>query len=292
MPRQRLFIVSLPRSGSTVLTTMLDQYQDVLCLPESYFPALLDTLDRHELGNPERVAALFMATCLDGSPLTFAEAMDCVRNDKLATLEAIESKVAVKYGRDPGSINIVVWKYTRYVGRLPDLDRYHGHFVILRREPLNVFESQFRVDFGEKNRSTLRFALFESSYKAAFSAYPKEHSLEIDYPDLPDAIPVILRTAGSSGIKRNQGGGGLSDYSGSKPWHTEITKPFKNNDPEKLLNLTPIQKTTYRLCSGFLDLLPFIGLLARKAADQRETGAAGRRADMVLAQETGARIHS
>lgn len=285
MNRKRLFIVSVPRSGSTVLTTMLDQYQDVLCLPEAYFPALLDTLDQDEFKNTERVASLFMATCLDGSPLTFEEARDCVCDDKLATLEAIESQVAIKYGRDPGSIRVVVWKYTRYVGKLPDLDRYNGHFVTLRRDPLNVFESQFRVDFGEKNRSTLRFALFESSYKAAFRAYPKERTLKIDYPDLPAAVPVILRTAGSSGIKRDQSSGGLGDYSGNKPWHSEITKPFKNTDPEKLRNLSKNQRITYRLSSGSLNLLPFIGFLARKAADHRETGAAGHRADMVLTQE-------
>jgi hypothetical protein len=286
MKFQRLFIISLPRSGSTVLTTMLDQFEDCLCLPESYFPALLESARRDEAKNPDWMAALFLASCLDGSPLSFEEARGCIRDDKTATLEAIESEVARKFGRRPESIRTVVWKYTRFVGRQPDLEKLNGNLIILRRNPLNVFESQFRVPFGEKNRSAARFALFEASYEAAYRHYPRGRTLEVAYQDMQPAIQEILKLTNSAGIKRDRASGGVGDHSGRNPWHSEITKPFKNTDPAKLKNLLPSQVRSYGIASKLLKRLPLVGIAARKVADKREFLAAGRRATAVIARQT------
>lgn len=280
--RQRLFIVSLPRSGSTVLTTMLDQYEDFLCLPESYFPALLETLTVEDFARPDSIAALFLASCLDGSPITLEEAQQCIGKNRSETLAAVENKVAEKFGRTPDSFRVVVWKYTRFVGMLPNYQRGSSHFVVLKRNPLNVFESQFRVHFGEKNRSSARFALFEASYIAAFSKYPRDLTLRINYPDLPEAVRRIVELSSASDIKRLNQSGGLGEHSGRNPWHSEITKPFKNTDPDKLLNLTSLQKTTYFIASILFRILPFIGSIARIVADRRELKAAGHRADTVM----------
>jgi hypothetical protein len=282
MNRQRLFIVSLPRSGSTVLTTMLDHYEDFLCLPESYFPALLESATPEDLASPDRIAGLFLASCLDGSPLTFQEARECFRTTKADTLVAVENLVAAKFGRNPDSIRVVVWKYTRFVGGLPDFKQWNGKFVILERNPLNVFESQFRVHFGEKNRSTTRFALFETSYKAAFRSYPSTHTLRIDYPNLPYAVQTIVDWVESDGAKRQETGMGLGDHSGKNPWHSEINKPFKNTDPEKLHSISVTQKVTYLLASSIFCCLPWVGSISRKMADRREYCAASQRADAVI----------
>jgi hypothetical protein len=45
-------------------------------------------------------------------------------------------------------VKAVVWKTTRIVGRWKVFARAGGRFIVLRRNPLNVFESQFRVDLA------------------------------------------------------------------------------------------------------------------------------------------------
>lgn len=284
MNRKRLFIVSVPRSGSTVLTTMLDRHEDVLCLPESHFPALLYRIDAGDLSNPDLVAALFLASCTDGSPLTFEEARDCVRGDRDATLDSLATKVAVKVGRDPETIKVVVWKYTRLVGASRDLAKSGGRFIILRRNPLNVFESQFRVPFGRHNRNPVRFALFEASYETTFAKYPRNTTMRINYPDLPNSIASVIGWVGSNGRPRSDSAQGVGEHSGKMPWHSEITKPFRNSDAAKIRNLTSSQVTSYRLARTFLAWLPLIGRLARHFADQREIDACRKRAAELLAR--------
>jgi hypothetical protein len=106
---QKLYITSLPRSGSTVLTRILDQLEDVLCLPESFFAAALSHVSADEWRDKRRMAALFVVCCSDGSPLTLEEAESCIHADKEQTLDALASAVAVKAGRDPAKVRIVAW---------------------------------------------------------------------------------------------------------------------------------------------------------------------------------------
>lgn len=286
MPRQRLFIVSLPRSGSTVLTTMLDRHEDVLCLPESHFPALLYRLDDGDLKNPDLVAALFMSSCTDGSPLTFEEARECVHGKKDEILDSLASKVAFKAGRNPETIKVVVWKYTRLVGVSRALVESEGRFIILHRDPLNVFESQFRVPFGLHNRNPARFALFEASYETAFARYPRDITMRIDYPDLPGSIAPVIGWIGSNGILRSDAAHGVGEHSGKMPWHSDINKPFTNTDADKLRNLSPSQVMTYHIARIFFACLPWIGRLARQFADKRELEACRKRASDFLANRS------
>jgi hypothetical protein len=283
MPRQRLFIVSLPRSGSTVLTAMLDRYDDILCLPESHFPAYLESIGHSDWQDPERLAACFVACCTDGSPLTFDEARACMSGDRQETLEAIAKAVARKCGRDYERIKVVVWKSTRMAGTFPSFTRPGEKHLVLRRNPLNVFESQFRVPFGKLNQSPARFALFEASYEAAFGRLPPDSTLQIEYAAIPDSIKKVVLWCGSDGEAGRKANSGLVEISGRMPWHTEINKPFNNTDPDKLRNLKTLHVWSYHLTHAMLALLPLVGRLARKLANRREFNAIRQRADEALA---------
>ena len=273
MSFQPVFIVSVPRSGSTVLTNMLDKHEDVLCLPESFFPGVMDLADDTEWQNRRWMAALFVVSCTDGSPLELDEAEACIRESRPDTLEALAEAITLKAGRDPAKIRTVVWKFTRMVGCWRFAASVGGRFIILRRNPLNVYESQFRVPFGDKNRNPARFALFAASYDAAYSGYPDRQTLSLNYPDIPASMLRVLEWIGSSDTPRGTTGGGMGEISGQRPWHTEIDKPFKNDDARKLGNLSPWQTASYRLTRATLSLMPFVARKARNLADQQQMAA-------------------
>jgi len=273
MSYQSIFIVSVPRSGSTVLTNMLDKYEDVLCLPETFFPGVMELVDDTEWKNRRWMAALFMVSCSDGSPLELDEAAACIRENRRDTLDALANAITLKAGRDPAKIRTVVWKFTRMVGCWRFAASVGGRFIILKRNPLNVYESQFRVSFGEKNRNPARFALFSSSYDAAFSDYPVGQTIRLNYPEIPESMPRILDWIGSSASPRGVVAGGMEEISGQRPWHTEIDKPFKNDDARKLKNLGTWQTASYRLTRAALSLMPSIARKARTMADQRQMNA-------------------
>jgi len=270
MPLQNTFIVSVPRSGSTLLTNLLDAYDDVVCPPESFFPAVLEMMDTTELSEKRKVAALFVVSCSDGSPLTMEEAETCIHADKGQTLDALALAIAEKLGRDPAAIRAVVWKYTRMVGCWRFPAAHGGRFIILHRNPLNVYESQFRVPFGQKNKNPIRFALFSSSYTVAFAGYPKAQTLELGYPDIPARLPELIAWVGSAGQKREASAGTLDEIAGRNPWHANINKPFENKDPEKLKNLSVWQTTGFHFGQIVFDTLGFLTRKARRAADVRQ----------------------
>jgi hypothetical protein len=282
MSAQSIFIVSIPRSGSTVLSNLLDAYEDVVCPPESFFPAVLDHLDESELKDKPRVAALFVVSCSDGSPLSLSEATDCIKPSKTATLEALGGAIARKQGRDPDTIRAIVWKFTRMVGCWKYAAGIGGKFLILHRNPLNVFESQFRVPFGEKNRDPLRFALFAASYDAAFSLYPSGQTLHLQYAHIPNKIPEILRWIGSSGKKRLPATGFLDEVAERSLWHSNINKPFEDRDAEKLKNLSFWQVQAFRAGHRLLGVTGFLPRIARQLADQRQMDSLRKQADCLL----------
>jgi hypothetical protein len=192
---QHTFIISLPRSGSTVLTRMFSSRDDVVSLPETFFPHLLDHLSRDEWQDSHWVAALFVVSCSDGSPLTLDEAMECITDSQEESLRKIALKVAAKDGRDADSIKAAVWKATRLVGSHTNSGKLGGRVVILHRPRLNVYESQFRVPFGDRNRNACRFALFAASYDAAFRHYSAAHTIHVEYARIPEQIDAIFSPA-------------------------------------------------------------------------------------------------
>lgn len=270
MPLHSVFIVSVPRSGSTLLTNMLDVCADVICPPESFFPAVLDQLHDHEMSDRRKVAALFVVSCSDGSPLTLEEAEQCIQMDKKQTLDALAIQIAIKQGRDPDQIKIAIWKFTRMVGCWNFAARIGGRFIILRRNLLNVYESQFRVPFGAKNKNPFRFALFAESYEAAFSGYPAAQTLHLEYAGIPSRFDDLVSWIGSSGIKRASHSSTLEEIAERNPWHANINKPFENKDHEKIRNLSASQIRGLRIAKAILKLTPSLNRKARKTADQRQ----------------------
>ncbi|MEO8617232.1 MAG: sulfotransferase [Luteolibacter sp.] len=282
MSLQSIYIVSVPRSGSTLLTNMLDAYEDVICPPESFFPAVLDQLEDREMADHRKVAALFVVSCSDGSPLTLEEAETCIRQDKQETLDALAIAIATKLGRDPATLRTVIWKFTRMVGSWRFVSDCGGKFIILHRNLLNVYESQFRVPFGEKNRNPLRFAFFAASYDVAFAAYPNGRVLALDYADMPARMGEILSWIGSAGRKREASVGTLDAISEKNPWHANINKPFDNKDAEKLQNLTLWQSKGFSLGYAILKKLTPLTRQARRLADQRQMRALRHQATELL----------
>jgi hypothetical protein len=285
MIKNTSLVLSLPRSGSTVLTSMLARRADVLCLPESFFPGLLDWLTPEDWNDPEWMAALFCASCSDGSPLTIDEAMPCMEGGAERGLAALARRVAEKDGRDPDAIRAVVWKATRLVGSHRTTDSLGWKYVILKRPEINVFESQFRVPFGMKNRDPLRFALFAASYEAAFRSYPVERKKEVRYGDIPRDLGGILDWIGSSGVEEGQADSKvLARTAGTKPWHAAIGSEFRDDDAAKLANLDARLKGRFEKARRLIGILPILGGLARQRADRRQADALRNAAGELLEQ--------
>lgn len=232
------FILSLPRSGSTVLTSMLDQRKGVISPPESSFPQVLGELTPEERADPRLLAALYIASTFPGTPLTLEEAETCMCGSDQEILIRIGKALAGKLGRNPDEISLVVWKTTRTICMNRGPLATDGRFVILRRHPHNVFESQFRVHFGLHNRRAWRFALFRESYENAFAKIPAERRIDMDYEDIPARMDELLGFLGitDTGLW-NTGSSSLEHVAANRPWLSQILQEFRNDDAEKRARL-------------------------------------------------------
>jgi len=257
-------VYSLPRSGSTALMAQLDRWKGIVCIPESYFPQMLELLTPEEFSNSKRMAELFLASSDSGSALTLDEAERCmVPNDATETLKRLGLTCAEKTQRDPAQVKAVVWKTTRIVGRWKLFARAGGRFIVLRRNPLNVFESQFRVDFGRNNRNALRFAAFAESYEAAFARLPKHLTARIDYESIPEQLPTILSFLGLSHQELwTSGHSLLARTAATRDWHGRILDDFQSRDSEQSKNLSVTQRFALRFGrTMFLPARPVTGML-------------------------------
>jgi len=245
------FIISLPRSGSTVLSALLDRRQGVVSPPESVFPQMLGCVRPQERKDKRWMACLYMGSTLTPTPLSLDDAEQCMEGSNEEILISLGKAVALKLGRDPEKIEAVVWKTPRMVGMHKGPLTTDGRFVILRRNPHNVFESQFRVHFGEKNRNPYRFAFLRESYENAFSRVPKDRMIEITYDSLPDSLENLLKFLGVSSMGEWLSTASSLDLAAAHCSHmTEVTKPFVNNDPAKRARLDRalIRKLELAMC--------------------------------------------
>jgi hypothetical protein len=232
------FILSLPRSGSTVLTSMLDSRKGLISPPESSFPQMLGLLTSKKDRDPKKLAALYHASTFPGTPLSLDDAEQCMHGGDEEILTSIALSLAEKAGRKAEDIRLVIWKTTRTISLNRGPLATNGRFVILRRHPHNVFESQFRVHFGLHNRQPLRFALFRQSYEWAFSRIPQNRKFELDYENIPDRMTSLLEflQVEDHGFWED-GTSSLAHVAATRPWLSEILKEFRNDDAEKRARL-------------------------------------------------------
>jgi len=256
-------VYSLPRSGSTMLLAELDRWEGIVCVPESYFPQMLELMTPRELGDPRRMAALFLASSDSGAVLTFDEAVQCMMpHDPEGTITQLGLACAAKTGRDLSKLRAIVWKTTRLVGRWKLFARAGGRFLVLRRNPVNVFDSQFRVDFGRRNRRPLRFAAFRESYEAVFCRLPRDLALCIDYESIPEQLATVLSFLGIEQREWGVGESLLAQTSAKHRRHDHVMDGFKSRDVQQKRNVTTRQRALLRtgqiLCRP---LRPLFGLI-------------------------------
>jgi hypothetical protein len=259
------YILSLPRSGSTVLSAMLDRKHGIISPPESSFPQVLGEMTSEERADPRRMAALYLGATFPPTPLSLEDAQACMMGTDADILVALGLACAVKLARDPSEVRAVIWKTPRTVGMHAAPLATGGKFIVLRRNPHNVFESQFRVGFGEKNRNPFRFAIFRESYEHAFARLPAGRVLETEYDDLPGSITTILDFLGlpDQGDWQNHQSS-LAMAAEACSWMSEVNDEFVNRDPEKRKKLDPKQVARLNLALKIArPLRPLLGPLRR-----------------------------
>lgn len=234
------YILSQPRSGSTVLTAILDKRKGVVCMPESSFPQALGVVTRKEREDKRWMAALYLGSTFPPTPLSFQDALECMNGSDEDILHALGRALAAKVGRNPDEVRTVVWKTTRTIGMHRGPLSTSGKFIVLRRHPHNVFESQSRFEYGVKNRKPFRYAVFLQSYEHALNRLPANRTFKIEYDDTEERVPALLEFLGIDDQGTwETGGSSLELVAESCSWLRQITEDFQNTDPEKRARLGP-----------------------------------------------------
>ena len=281
---QLAYILSLPRSGSTVLSALLDRKKGIVSPPESSFPQVLGVVSAKERQDRRWLAALYLGATFPPTPLSLDDAQACMHGSNEEIIIALGKAVAVKLDRDPEQLKAIVWKTPRTVGMHAGPLSTHGKFIVLRRNPHNVFESQFRVDFGKNNRNPYRFAIFRESYEHAFSRLPKDRVFELEYDDLPGVLPELMDYLGVDERGDWESRRSSLDLAAENcSWMTEVTKEFQNKDPEKRARLDPQQVTRLELAMKLArPLRPLMGPI-RSYFDHQSMGPIRERAAAAIA---------
>jgi hypothetical protein len=232
------YILSLPRSGSTVLSAMLDRQKGIVSPPESSFPQILSVISERERSDKRWLAALYLGSTFVPTPLSLEEAEACMSGSNEEILVSLGLAIAAKLNRDPAQIQLIVWKTPRTVGMHEVPLSTRGRFVVLRRNPHNVFESQFRVEFGENNRNPYRFAIFRESYEHAFSRLPSDRVFELEYDSLPGILSALQSFLGVESAGEWDQYEASLDMAAKECSHMKnVTAVFENRDPQKRASL-------------------------------------------------------
>jgi hypothetical protein len=256
-----------------VLTAILDKRKGIVCLPESSFPQVLGVIGKKERADRRWLAALYLGSTFPPTPLSIDDAEACMEGSNEGILTALGKALARKLGRDPDEVKTVVWKTTRTIGMHRGPLSTTGKFVVLRRHPHNVFESQFRFDYGARNRKPFRYAVFAQSYEHALNRCPADRSFLLNYDDIPLQLPALIDFLGVADLGEWEGGSSsLELVAQSCSWLTQITEEFRNTDPEKRARLSPeVVRTVDRCLAITRPFRPFMGPL-RAVFDHRSLG--------------------
>lgn len=219
-------------------------------MPESSFPQIMGVISKKERSDPRWLAALYIACTFPPTPISLDEAEACMKGGDEEILFELGKALASKLSRPTDQVIEVVWKTTRTVGMHKGLLATKGKFVIIHRNPINVFESQFRVSFGKGNRNPLRFAIFNESYQNAFNRIPQDRKYEMNYDDLPDALEDLLEFLGVEDTGEWQDGKGAMDLVAERcSWLNQITSVFENTDALKRdrLDVNKVKQLEYAM---------------------------------------------
>jgi len=228
------YILSQPRSGSTVLTAILDKRKGIVCMAESCFPQVLGTLSGSERADKRWLAALYLGSRMAPDPLDMKDAESCMNGSDDEILIALGKMVAQKLGRDPNEVSNVVWKTTRAIGLHDGPVATCGKFVALRRNTYNVFESQSRFVHGVNNRNPFRYALFSQSYEHALNRCPTDRTFKLGYDDLPGILPQLLDFMEVPDRGEWENSGSILDGVAKEcDWLSQVTGEFHNTDEKK-----------------------------------------------------------
>lgn len=283
MKPRMLFIVSAPRSGSTVLTSLLDRHTGVISLPESGFPQMLAYISEETWKNRGLIAAIYLCSCYGGTLLDHGEALACIKPDRQDTLIALGLAEAAKAGRDIGGVRWIVWKNTRIVSAWHHLQKFGGRFAIIRRNPINIYESYQRIGFATKNRKPSRFAIYFRGYESVFRNYPADATFEFDYPKTAQQLPEFLEMLGIDPDDTHGGASTLSAVSGRFDFHRDILGEFRDDDAEKRKRIPERSVVSVERSLRCFESMDAICGWLRKWADYRQAKTMIRNARRLLA---------
>jgi len=243
-----VFVYSVPRSGSTYFTKLLEDKKGYVVMPETYLHLALTSED-FELSEKS------VSSCMpDDFPISNIELYNYLikSNDKLNDfLSLIKEKFAPEY---------LVLKTTRLLGYANKVNiNYEYRNIWIDRNPLNIFESLTRVSFGENNSNPLRFAVWYSSYyftKIRFNSEIVCYSESVNYVrNLPEGSTVLKSYS--------------SEYHSTKSWHANLNKNFNNTDLQKLENLSKYDIIAIQLSIFILKLFAPIFNYLRISYDKK-----------------------
>lgn len=236
-----IFVYSVPRSGSTYFTKLLENKKGYVVMPETYLHLAL-------LSKDFIISEKSINSCMpDGFPITNKEIYNSIKNseDKLRDFICLlQRKFNPEY---------LVLKSTRLLGyaNLINLN-FECRSIWIDRNPLNIYESLTRVSFGKKNSNPFRFAVWYNSYYYSRTRLNSEivcYSESVKYiRNLPEGITVLKSYS--------------SKYHSTKSWHSNLNKSFNNTDLKKLDNLSNNYKLLIQLSILILKLFnPFFNYL-------------------------------
>jgi len=288
---EHVFVISEPRSGSTVLTAMMDRRKGVLSMPESSFPQVLGYLSQAERSSPRNLAAIYLGSTFVPTPLSFEEIVNCMVGNDREILDRLAVQTALKIGREPADVEVALWKTVRTIGMNRVIEALDSKVIVLRRHAHNVFESQSRFSYGVRNRRPLRYSVFRQSYEAAFARLRVGERLDVNYDDLPGALAVICRFIGleDRGMWPDSSSH-FESVADQCSWLSEINKEFVNRDVEKRKNLDISILHRLDRCLSITRLLrPVMGPV-RRIFDRRSLGHVREIADRLLKENQAQKL--
>ena len=132
-----VFLLGLPRSGTTLLSALLDDHPEIVCPPEPWIGLALDSIGLVPVGHPADARVIGRAT---------TEFLNMDAGDGVRT-QAIRNFANAAYNARLGDASILIDKTPRYWHILDQLVEWFpdARFIHLRRNPFDVVASYLKT---------------------------------------------------------------------------------------------------------------------------------------------------